>query len=848
MKTIVSIIGGYAPDFSPGGKIASNVLDELKKDYDVTIIAQKTKFGLPEYEEINGIKLIRVPDYNLMLHSLFETKIKASSGIVKSVYKALLFGKKAVNYAVRMMRRRSLSGAYIRRLDKCLKKIEKETKIDILIPASAPHEALAAAVKYKKKHPATMLIPYKLDRFAQGNSLYENSFIRKFRYPRHIQSEQETLIYADAMFALPPIADYYEKSEFEFKEKVVKTEHPLLKKVNIEKSAEESERISLVYAGSLDTTLRNPEYLLEMFSKTPEFKEKYIFNIYSFGNCGHILDSYKKILEQSMNDAGKIPSDKVAEKLFAADILVTIGNNSSEEVPSKLFEYLSYGKPIVHFYYNDNDAYIKYLKDYDMSICLKMDEDSMDDNIEKFKSFCENNKGKTIDFEEVKKHFEECTPEYTAKQFDDAIKRVYTSNFNSVVVAHPNQQHSMKLATALKKANLLHSYVTTVFYSKNSALGKLLQLLGPKFSAKLNRKRNPYLEPDAKVLCGILGYIYYFLMRVSYGISCKVYIYLTKRFGKKIAKYVKKNNCRAVIMYDYTAAPCFEVLAKEAPEVVRILDVSSIPATSIYEIISAETEKGYGKYFEKSMQRYKKQYCDYFAKEIAMAQYFLSPSTFVDSHIVKNGGNHEKIYRTEYGTNLSDFTYELRSAEEDEVINFVFTGRMEGAKGIFYLLDACDSLYQERKDFTLHLVGPNNIGDELLKPREYLKWYGWMEKAKLVELYKKMHVFVLPSLWEGMSQSTLEAVMSGMGVICSDRAGVSDRVLEKGAAVIVPAADADKLKEAMKTILNNKADVQKLSECCSLADVDMSWDNYYNTAAQNVLDIFADVENHMKNR
>lgn len=840
MKTIVSIIGGYAPDFSPGGKIASNVLDELKKDYEVTIIAQKTKFGLPEYEETNGIKLIRVPDYNLMLHSFFESKMKTSSGLIKSVYKALLFGKKAINYVVRMMRRRSLSGAYIRRLDKCLKRLEKENKIDILIPASAPHEALAAAVKYKKKHPATMLIPYKLDRFAQGNSLYENSFIRKFRYPRHIKSEQETLVYADAMFALPPIADYYEKSEFDFKEKVIKTEHPLLKKVDIQNDAETSERISLVYAGSLDTTLRNPEYLLDMFSKTPEFKEKYIFNIYSFGNCGHILDNYKKILENSMNDAGKISSDEVPKRLSVSDILVTIGNNSSEEVPSKLFEYLSYGKPIVHFYYNDNDAYIKYLQDYDMSLCLKMSQEKMDENIALFKSFCEKNKGEQIPFDKVAEKFKECTPEYTAKQFDDVIKRVYTNNFNSVVVAHPNQQHSMKLATALKKGHLLHSYVTTVFYSKNSALGKLLQLLGPKFSAKLNRKRNPYIEPDTKMLCGILGYVYYFLMRVSYGISCKVYIFLTKQFGKKIAKYVKKNNCKAVIMYDYTAAPCFEILEKEAPEVVRILDVSSIPATSIYEIISAEKEKGYGKYFENSIQRYKKQYCDYFSKEIAMAQYFLSPSTFVDSHIVKNGGEPEKIYRTEYGTNLSDFTYELRSAEENETINFVFTGRVEGAKGILYLLEACDSLYQERQDFTLHLVGTNNIGDELLKPREYLKWYGWMEKSRLVELYKKMHVFVLPSLWEGMSQSTLEAVMSGMGVICSDRAGVSDVVLEKGAAVIVPAADADKLKNAIKTILNNKSEVQNLSECCNLADIDMSWDNYYNTAAKNVLDILTD--------
>ena len=837
MRTIVSIIGGYAPDFSPGGKIASNVLDELKKDYDITIIAQKTKFGLPEYEETNGIKLIRLPDYNLMFHSFFESKIKASSGAAKSVYKLLLFAKKAVNYFVRMMRRRSLSGAYTGRIIRQLKKIEKENKIDILIPASAPHEALAAAVKYKKKHPATMLIPYKLDRFAQGNSLYENSFIRKFRYPRHIKSEQETLVYADAMFALPPIADYYEKSDFEFKEKVVKTEHPLLKRIDIQSEKEENNRISLVYAGSLDTTLRNPEYLLNMFSKTPEFKENYVFNVYSFGNCGHILEKFKKVLNDSLNDGGKIPSSEVSKKLSAADILVTIGNNSSEEVPSKLFEYLSYGKPIVHFYYNDNDAYIKYLKDYDMSLCLKMSSECEEENIKLFKAFCEANKGKTIDFDEVKNFFEECTPEYTAKQFSNAIDELYTENYGSVVVAHPNQQHSMKLATALKKKGLLHSYVTTVFYSKNSVYGKILKVLGKKFSAKMDRKRNPYLESKAKVFCPMLGYLYYFLMRVNYGLSCKVYVYLAKKFGKKVAKYVKKNNCKAVIMYDYTALPCFEILEKEAPEVTRILDVSSIPAASIYEIVSAEKEKGYGKYFNSSIQRYKKKYCDYFLKEMELAQYFLSPSAFVDSHIVKNGGDPDKIYRSEYGTNLSDFTYDLRSAQEEDVINFVFTGRVEGAKGIFYLLEACDKIYSKRQDFTLNLVGPNNIGDELLKPRKYLKWHGWLEKARLVELYKSMHIFVLPSLWEGMSQSTLEAVASGMGVISSERTGISDAVLETGSVIVVPAANSEQLIEAMEKILENKSEIQRLSENCSLVNKDMSWDNYYKTVATGISDM-----------
>ena len=56
---------------------------------------------------------------------------------------------------------------------------------------------------------------------------------------------------------------------------------------------------------------------------------------------------------------------------------------------------------------------------------------------------------------------------------------------NKIIVAHPGRQHSFRLATALKKNNMLLYYVTTIYNKKSSWL---MQLVQP-FLSKDNLKR-----------------------------------------------------------------------------------------------------------------------------------------------------------------------------------------------------------------------------------------------------------------------------------------------------------------------------------------------------------------------
>ena len=62
--------------------------------------------------------------------------------------------------------------------------------------------------------------------------------------------------------------------------------------------------------------------------------------------------------------------------------------------------------------------------------------------------------------------------------------RLKKMNEFKIIVAHPGRQHSFRLASALKKSNMLLYYVTTI-YDKNSFLMKFTK----KFLSKDNLKR-----------------------------------------------------------------------------------------------------------------------------------------------------------------------------------------------------------------------------------------------------------------------------------------------------------------------------------------------------------------------
>lgn len=67
-----------------------------------------------------------------------------------------------------------------------------------------------------------------------------------------------------------------------------------------------------------------------------------------------------------------LPS-KLVKLQLSADALISIAECEGKQISSKIYEYMSLGKPVMHLYTCDNDVNLKYLVNYPFALCLKCD-------------------------------------------------------------------------------------------------------------------------------------------------------------------------------------------------------------------------------------------------------------------------------------------------------------------------------------------------------------------------------------------------------------------------------------------------------------------------------------------
>ena len=61
----------------------------------------------------------------------------------------------------------------------------------------------------------------------------------------------------------------------------------------------------------------------------------------------------------------------------------------------------------------------------------------------------------------------------------------------------------------------------------------------------------------------------------------------------------------------------------------------------------------------------------------------------------------------------------------------------------------------------------------------------------------------MPSLWEGLPLSILEAMIMGVAVIASETAGIPEAIVTEQHGLLVPPGDVDRLSESLARLLQD---------------------------------------------
>lgn len=400
-----------------------------------------------------------------------------------------------------------------------------------------------------------------------------------------------------------------------------------------------------------------------------------------------------------------------------------------------------------------------------------------------------------------------------------------------VIVAHPGRQHSFRVATALKKEGLLFKYATTVYNKDDSFLMRLTKLfLGEENVKRANRRKCPEVN-DSEVVqfCEIWGLIGLLLIRLdkTHKIANAFNEYVSRRFQRKLARYIIKNNVDAVVSYDTNSHILFKILKEKAPHVKRIMD-NAHPNRHYLYYSYRENLDCCGP-FLKTLQA-----CGYitdekiaskFGDEAREASHHIVASSYSEKALKFDGVSETGIYKIPYGVDSNKFIEPQRTYARDH-LNILFMGEVNQRKGIRQVLEAAKCL--DNRNYIFNIVGDGaNHCSELYAPyRNDVNILGYVSFEELLHQLATSHVFVFPTMGEGFGLVLLEAMAAGVVPITTENCAGRDIVEDGVNGFIIPVGDTDRLVEVVKWCGENPESLAIMAEKARTTAADFTWERY----------------------
>jgi glycosyltransferase involved in cell wall biosynthesis len=172
----------------------------------------------------------------------------------------------------------------------------------------------------------------------------------------------------------------------------------------------------------------------------------------------------------------------------------------------------------------------------------------------------------------------------------------------------------------------------------------------------------------------------------------------------------------------------------------------------------------------------------------------------------------DRVQLVRNGVDVDRFRPADRSAHGHESPpRVLYVGLLTPRKGVLDLLAASQLLRERGLDHELCLLGGTpDEGPEAAQPvleaaRGHAELLGTRPPAEVPEVYAAADVFCLPSWWEAMPLSVLEAMAAGLPVVATDVGEVAEVVENGVTGFVVPVRHPEQLAGALADLLEDEA-------------------------------------------
>lgn len=199
-------------------------------------------------------------------------------------------------------------------------------------------------------------------------------------------------------------------------------------------------------------------------------------------------------------------------------------------------------------------------------------------------------------------------------------------------------------------------------------------------------------------------------------------------------------------------------MAKKRFDAVTICERGSMHAEDVKRIYLSNPDdatRAYAPEWFHQRELHNYQICDYIS----------IPAEHTRESFIRNKIPGNKLFVNPYGVDLKMFF----SSAEDSIPTYdvIYVGGWRWEKG-------CDLLSQACRELGLSLLHAGNVINLPFPQDDRFHTLGHVDQTELVKAYQQARVFALPSRQEGMALVQVQALASGLPVVCSPHSGGRD--------------------------------------------------------------------------
>ncbi len=412
---IVFLTSNYYPTPSPNGILEKQYCDMLCNGNNISVICFQNGSEVLKGAEIDGTLLYSVNSFGNKLQQKVDSKPQNNeSSFSRWLHKVIKVFYKPIRGLRSLLLFPSGLRWYINKAYKQLEMIDSEHSVDCICAVSSPFAAFLTGLKWKKSHPDTRFITFTLDTYATSFVRNRNFLIRLLWEKKSVDLEKAVFSCADFNFITIGVkadtASYqcYPKGKTQVLPNLIECQSQ-------DVMPRESETISLMYCGSFYKKIRNPQYLLDalLALQNVDFR----LDLYIDASCEKIVDSAIAQSQGKFVRHAYVSPDEIQRIMRQVDCLIDIGNKNNSATPSKTFQYIATGRPIILF---APDGYkSEALERYPLSLIIMQSVHSAEETADMIKSFCLENRSKRLCMEEINSLY----PEHMWNAIMEQIRR-----------------------------------------------------------------------------------------------------------------------------------------------------------------------------------------------------------------------------------------------------------------------------------------------------------------------------------------------------------------------------------------------------------------------------------------